>query len=72
MAKLTSLKLRRLKAGLTALEVARDVGIHPSVLSLFENDWRVPPPEVLERIERVLARAEKQPAYRKGELAWKG
>lgn len=51
-----SLKIMRLKSGLSQYEVAGQVGIPANRLSEIESGRREPPPELLERIFKVIKR----------------
>ena len=46
--------IARVSKRLTQWELARKSGISPSQLSLFEHGYRLPSPEVMEKIAKVL------------------
>lgn len=48
------LKLKRIKAGLKQVEVAKITGIDRSRLSLIENSWVDPKPEEVQKIKAVI------------------
>lgn len=48
------LKLARIKQGRKQIEVARELGIHPTRLSRIENDWEQPRPDELVAIRATL------------------
>lgn len=48
------LKLARVKQGRKQIELARELGIHPTRLSRIENDWERPRPDELAAIRTVL------------------
>jgi transcriptional regulator with XRE-family HTH domain len=48
------LKVARIKQGRKQIEVAREVGIHPTRLSRIENDWEQPRPDELAAIRATL------------------
>ena len=54
------LKIARIRKGRTQLEVAREVGIHPSRLSKLENGWEQPRPNELKAIRTALALIEEE------------
>ncbi len=57
MVKLTPLKILRMNLGLRQLDIARGTGIHPSRLSLIENELVLPSERESELIQRFLAQA---------------
>ncbi len=48
------IKLARILDGMKAVDVARRTKIDRTIISLFENGWREPTAEQLERIRKVL------------------
>ncbi len=52
--KKTPLKVARFLAGITQKEFAKETGISTSVISEIENGWRIPKPQELKKIRRVL------------------
>lgn len=52
---LVDLRAERRAAGLSQSQLARAAGVPQPNLSAYENDRRIPSPEVLERLNRVLA-----------------
>ena len=48
------LKIAMLKAGLSQIELATRLGIHPSSLSRYINGWLIPPAELQEAIKNQL------------------
>ena len=52
-----SLRIARIKARLRQFELAAQVGLHPSRLSLIEADRVTPRPKELQRLREVLAKA---------------
>lgn len=55
------LKVARVKQGRKQIEVARELGIHPTRLSRIENDWEQPRPDELAAI-RAFLRLDEQPS----------
>lgn len=51
-------KLARMYEGMLQIELAKKAGIHVSILSGFENGWRIPTPRQLKKLKRVLPRLE--------------
>jgi transcriptional regulator with XRE-family HTH domain len=55
------LKIARVKQGRKQIEVARELGIHPTRLSRIENDWEQPRPDELAAIRAAL-KLDEQPS----------
>ena len=53
---LTSLKVERMKAGLMQWELARDLGMDPTKLSMIETGRLVPTEELKRAISKALKR----------------
>ena len=46
--------MARFLIGLSQKEFAKEVGISTSVISEIENGWRIPKPQELKKIQKVL------------------
>jgi ribosome-binding protein aMBF1 (putative translation factor) len=49
-------RLARMQQGLLQVELAKKTKINVSILSQFENGWRIPTPRQLRKLKRVLPR----------------
>lgn len=54
MSKMLELKLNRIRKGLKAIDVAKELGISPGQFSKMENGYVDVPVEVYEKIEKIL------------------
>jgi transcriptional regulator with XRE-family HTH domain len=47
-------RLARMRLGKKQIELAKQIGIHPTILSQFECGWRIPTPRQLKKLIKAL------------------
>ncbi len=54
MRKATKIKIKRLEKGLSQLELATELGITQTLMSIFESGRAIPPKDLLEKMAEIL------------------
>lgn len=47
-------RLARMRQGKKQIELAKQIGIHPTIISQFECGWKIPTPRQLKKLEKAL------------------